>query len=297
MNNNINNDDSHLKGGGFKPNLNGNNKIPKRIIPKLNEDEEYEYLDSENPYKSHYDSGQGGVSTVGIVDGDSSETKSPIDTTAVRNQYWMDHTMGGRRGFNYSLMTTKGGLPESVKVLKYLTERDVMIVPGEQNQEMPMEEDPNAVPMEGEEGMEEMPMEEDPNAEMDMGAEEGMEEDPNITALMDLLQQSADPDIIEAVKKYAEGIIKSKEEDAGAAPMEEDPNMDMGAEEGMEEMPMEEDPNAMPPQQQTESRNISLDEIISDYFNDNGKTPIPTVSKNTGNLGNKTLKSKMFNPI
>jgi hypothetical protein len=62
-------------------------------------------------------------------------------------------------------------------------------------------------------------------------------------------------------------------------------------------MPMEEDPNAMPPQQQTESRNMSLDEIISDYFNDNGKTPIPTVSKNTGNLGSKTLKSRMFNPL
>ena len=96
---------------------------PQRIPLKLHEDNEYEYLDTENPYKSHDDST---TSTVGKIEGDSSDTKSPIDTTAVRNQYWMDQSLGGGRA--YSMMTTKKKLGESVDVLKFLTERDVLVM-------------------------------------------------------------------------------------------------------------------------------------------------------------------------
>ena len=255
---------------------------PKKIPIKLDE-EDYEYLDDENPYKTHDDST---VSTVGKVDGDSSDTRSPIQMKTTRNQYWMDHSLGGGRG--YSMITTKSKLGESVKILNYLTERDVIIAPP---QEQPMEEE---MPME-----EEVPME-DPNAEMDMedpNAEmDGMEEelsDPNIEALMQLLQQDADPKTIEAVKKYAEGVIKAKQEDM---PMEEDPNaeMDMGVE---EEMPMEEDPNAVPQNQQVESRQINLDEFINDYLDDTEKPIVPTVSHKIGSGGKSSLKSKMYNPL
>jgi len=258
-------------------------KIPLKIPLKLNEGEDYEYLDVDNPYNSHYDSSQGGTSTVGSVEGDSSETKSPIELTAVRNQYWMDRSLGGSRGFNYSMMTTKPKLGESVKVLKYLTERDVLVVP---SQNPPMEEDPNmGMDMGGEEEM--SPMEEDPNMSMG-GGDMGMEEDPNVSALMQLLQ-SSDPDTIEAVKKYAEGITNSDEGGGEQMPpTEEDPNMGM-----------EEDPNATapPPQQQMESIKRNLDEIINDYLDDIEKPITPTISKNLGSGGNSSLKSKMFNPL
>ena len=265
-------------------------QYPKKIPIKLNEGENYEYLDVENPYKHSYDSSSGGTSTVGVVDGDSSETKSPIELHTVRNQYWMDRALGGGRGFNYSTITTsKDKLKESMEVLNFLTERDVIVVP---SQEPPMEEDPN-MNMGGEE---EMPIENEPNA--DIGGEEDIpmeEEDPNITALMQLLQQSADRKTIEAVKKYAEGVISAKGEEE--PPMEEDPNMNMG---GEEEMPMENDPNAgmsgaQQPQQQTENR--ILDEFINDYLTDTEKKQVPTVSKKTGTNSKSSLKSKMFNPL
>jgi len=274
---------------------------PIKIALKLNEGDEYEYLDVDNPYKTHCDSSEGGTSTVGKVEGDSSGTKSPIEPTTVRNQYWMDQALGGSRGFNYSMMTTKGRLGESVNVMNLLTERDVIVVP---SQEPPMEEDPNMAMDPGMEGGEEMPMEdpnmgmeEDPNMAMDPGMEGG-EEDPNISALMGILQ-SADPETIEAVKKYAEGVLKAKGGDEGMddmGGMEEDPNMAMDP--GMEggEIPMEEDPNAAPPPQ-TESRKINLDEMISDYLNDTKKQSVPTVSHDIGSGGGKSLKSKMFNPL
>jgi septum formation inhibitor MinC len=177
------------------------------------------------------------------------------------------------------MITTKDKLQEAVRVLDYLTERDVIVVP---SQDSSMEEDPN---IEDDMGEEEIPMEEDPNVDMNM---EGESNEPNIDALMQILQQ-ADPDTIEAVKKYAEGIIDSQ---GGEEEMPTEEDMDMEEDPNME---MEEDPNATPTQQ-TESRNI--EEVINDYLDTKyEKEFVPTVSKNIGNVDKNSLKSKMFNPL
>jgi hypothetical protein len=273
------------------------NKHPRKIALKLNEDDDYEYLEIKNPYKKFYDSSNGGTSTVGVVDGDSSETKSPVDTTAVRNNYWLDAAQGSGRRINCAIMTTtKGKLQESLRVLEILTERDVIVVPSKNpptadpNAGM---QDPNAAPGgDPNAGMVDpnAPMGDpnagmmDPNAAMggDQNAATG---DPNIAALMQVLQQSPDPETVEAVKKYAEGIIKAKMGDAQNAPS-------AVPQQGV-------DPNAAAaPPQQMESRQRNIDEIISDYLEDSDKrNNMPTVSKNLGSNNKSALKTKMFQPL
>jgi hypothetical protein len=132
----------------------------------------------------------------------------------------------------------------------------------------PPEEDMEQPPMDGE-GMEGSPD--------DMG-DENMEgdapptiDDPNIAELVDLLQSN--PDKAEGVLKYAKGIIG-------------DTNQQPPSDQGGEEMPPPD--NGLP-----ESRNIDLDEMISDIMtNDKNKNIKSTISRPI--LPMNTMKSKMF---
>jgi hypothetical protein len=166
-----------------------------------------------------------------------------------------------------------------IKKLGLVEDRTLLRLPNNNGGDAlsPMGDDPNAQPPM--DGMEQPPMEgEDMEGAPDDMGDENMEgdapptiDDPNIAELVDLLQANSDK--AEAVLKYAKGIIG-------------DTNQQPPVDQGGEEMPPPD--NGLP-----ESRNIDLDEMISDIMeNDKNKNIKSTISRPI--LPMNTMKSKMF---
>jgi hypothetical protein len=156
-----------------------------------------------------------------------------------------------------------------------LFERDLLKV-GNKNQPPP----PDDMNMEGPppEESEMLPPEEeeDPGIE---GEQAPPPEDSNVAELVELL--TANPDRAEGVLKYAKGIIGNDtipENNPNAAPEE-------GNEQGIPPQPVD---NSLP-----ESRNINLDEMINDIFNNDVKKK-PTITRPINRI--PTMKNKMFRP-
>jgi len=161
-----------------------------------------------------------------------------------------------------------------------LNERDVIKIPSPAP-EVPMD-DPNAM------GGDNTAMPADPNMDPNAAppADGGMgemsqSEDPNLTALMDLLQQN--PDRVEGVYKYAKGIIGND-----VAPAEDGEESAGGEIPGVQEEPGAQ--GAMP-----ESRQVKLDELVDDILNIKDKKIKPTLSKPIGKTN--TMKGQMFRPV
>jgi len=170
------------------------------------------------------------------------------------------------------------------RVRYWLTERDVLKLPNSAPPVDPnMGMDANAVPLEDPNAMPPTDPNGEPPADPNMDANSAAQpEDPNMTALMDLLAQN--PDRVEGVYKYAKGIIGNDVAPAedGEESMGDDvpPAGDAGAEGNMGVMP--------------ESRQIQLDELVNDILGIKEKKK-PTIDKPIGR--GYSMKNKMFRPV